>query len=251
MLVISKEQKAVLDRAVRRSFERRSLDHLSMFSPPLASALGEDALARAITQNIDRAALYGFDWEGPVTLWLELTLLFGSRFDEDPSYPWISAILVDRKAGQMERSERLWSEVMRYRAEVAGPEDANTLAAIRRLSQVAVKSPAFPETGYEALIDDMIEEIWPERATTLDPSERLAMIDAAKADAGGRGLGSAREIALVTALMFAFGRGCLVDPLYPWIDGTLSDEALGPPSDRAKRLERRANAWMSRVLRNV
>ena len=48
--------------------------------------------------------------------------------------------------------------------------------------------------------------------------------------------------------MLAFGHGCGADPLYPWIAGTLKDEAITDPETKAKRLERKALTWLEHVL---
>ena len=50
--------------------------------------------------------------------------------------------------------------------------------------------------------------------------------------------------------MYAFGHGCVDDPLYPWIGNTLSDEKIAEPSVRAERLERKALTWLNHVLKN-
>jgi uncharacterized membrane protein len=48
--------------------------------------------------------------------------------------------------------------------------------------------------------------------------------------------------------MFAFGHGCLNDPLYPWIAMTLEGDAIGDSDARTRRLERRALTWLDHVL---
>jgi len=48
--------------------------------------------------------------------------------------------------------------------------------------------------------------------------------------------------------MLAFGHGCGADPLYPWINKTLRDEAITEQEARAKRLEKKALTWLEHVL---
>ena len=45
-----------------------------------------------------------------------------------------------------------------------------------------------------------------------------------------------------------FGHGCADDPLYPWIERTLNDQAIIDAPARAKRLEKKAITWLEHVL---
>ena len=59
-----------------------------------------------------------------------------------------------------------------------------------------------------------------------------------------------RGVVLVSVLMLAFGHGCAIDPLYPWIAKTFKDDTLTDPEARAKRLEKNALTWLDHVLVN-
>ena len=110
--------------------------HLAEFSPPLFKAVGEEQMRKAIRFGIGRADSYGFTFRGPVRLYLELMLLFGSHFDTDPQYPWAAAILTDQDSDpQMQCAERLYEVTMDYREEVAG------LRMPTRLSRSKISRP--------------------------------------------------------------------------------------------------------------
>src|SRR5215469_1145632 len=114
----------VFRRAARRAFEDEMVTHLTEFSPPLIKTLGEEQLRNAIDFGIVRAASHGLTYRGPVRLYLELMLLFGSYFDDDPQYPWAGEILSSHDAAsQMERADRLYQRTIEYRKITAGPED--------------------------------------------------------------------------------------------------------------------------------
>jgi hypothetical protein len=57
-----------------------------------------------------------------------------------------------------------------------------------------------------------------------------------------------RGQALIVTLMFAFGCGCVKDPLYPWIGETLGDPRITTPEMRADRLERKSRTWLQHVV---
>ena len=54
----------------------------------VSAVLGKEGLVGVIRGGIKRAAKHGFTFTGPMRLFLELCLLFGSGFDEDVQYPW-------------------------------------------------------------------------------------------------------------------------------------------------------------------
>jgi hypothetical protein len=62
------------------------------------------------------------------------------------------------------------------------------------------------------------------------------------------GVDDPRAVMLLTALKFAFGAGCLTDPIYGWIGATLADERVQRPADRFARLERKAITWLQAVV---
>jgi hypothetical protein len=114
-MIIRREQMQALGQAALRAFEDEMVVHLADFSPPLFRAVKEDQLRIAIRLGIARAGEYGITFRGPIRLYLELMLLFGSHFDTDPQYPWATEILKDQAHGlQMQRAERL-----RKRANIA------------------------------------------------------------------------------------------------------------------------------------
>ncbi|MBK7353861.1 MAG: hypothetical protein IPJ05_10285 [Nitrosomonas sp.] len=109
MLVIRAEQMDVFKKTALLSFEDEMVEHLAKFSPPLYKVVGEEQMRKVIRLGMSQAAQYGFTYRGPVRLYLELMLLFGSYFDTDPQYPWAAEILTNQESGtQMQRAESLY-----------------------------------------------------------------------------------------------------------------------------------------------
>jgi hypothetical protein len=115
-VIIRKEQVEALTQIPLQAFEDEMVGHLAAFSPPLFRAVKEPQLREAIRFGTARAAAYGITFRGPVRLYLELMLLFGSHFDTDPQYPWAAEILQDQPSTpQMQRAERLYERTLDYR----------------------------------------------------------------------------------------------------------------------------------------
>src|SRR6185295_17172578 len=144
---IRDEQIETLKQVPLRVFEDEMVAHLAEFSPPLFKAVKEKQLRKVIRFGMAQADTYGITFRGPIRLYLELMLLFGSHFDTDPQYPWAGEILRDQDSTpQMERAERLYEKTMDYREKVAGEQDEYTLNALRRILDLAQKPLAYPSS---------------------------------------------------------------------------------------------------------
>jgi hypothetical protein len=249
MLVIRSAQMAVFKKAALRSFENEMVAHLAEFSPPLFKAVGEEQMRQAIQFGRGRAESYGFTFRGPVRLYLDLMLLFGSHFDTDPQYPWAAEILTDRDSGpQMQRAERLHEKTMDYRQKVAGPEDAYTLKALRNIQALARQPLEFSPEGFVPGLLGEIKRIYPQKAAYVGDQGLETLIHKGIGGARKQRFTTGRGVALVVVLMLAFGHGCGADPLYPWIARTLRDERITDPEAKVKRLETKALTWLQHVL---
>jgi hypothetical protein len=249
MLVIRKEQMEVFRGEALRKFEDDMVAHLANFSPPLFKAVQEEQMRKVIRLGVRHAGDHGFTFRGPVRLYLELMLLFGSSFDTDPQFPWAGEILRNRDSEpQMQRADHLYERTRDYRQRVNGPEDAHTLEALKGMAAFAREPTLGSGNQFEPSLFRQMGLLYPQKAEFVGARGlRLLMAEGA-ASARTHGFTSDRSQALTVVLMFAFGHGCCNDPLYPWIARTLADEKIADPEARAKRLETKALTWLDHVL---
>lgn len=246
---IRTQQMESLSKAVLRSFENEMAVHLAEFSPPLFKAVKEDQLREAIRFGITRAGEYGITFRGPIRLYLELMLLFGSHFDTDPQYPWATEILKDQdSAPQMQRAERIYEKTRDYREKVAGPQDAYTLKALRSISVLARQPLPVPSANFVSAMLAEMANSYPQKTAYVGEDGLKVLIDRGRTAARSYGFSTLRAVGLPVVLMFAFGHGCFNDPLYPWIAKTIEDQSIPDPDARAKRLEKKALTWLDHVL---
>jgi hypothetical protein len=231
-----------------QAFEDEMVAHLSQFSPPLFRVIKKDQMREVVQFGLLRARQHGFTLRGPIRLYLELMLLFGSHFDNDPQYPWANEVLADRNSiPEMERAERLHRKTSDYQEKVSGPDAVNTRKALKELS-VLIKQPR--TLSANSLGTDIKQEmnlVFPQKADYIGEEGLSSLIE--------EGIGEARRHqfplrgeALVVVLMFSFGHGCTHDPLYPWIARTLEDTRIVNPAARATRLEQKAVTWLNHVV---
>jgi hypothetical protein len=247
VLVISRQHMAALQRTAILQFEDEMVAHSLRFAPKLAKVIGEEQLRRALRAAMTRAQSHGFTLRGPVRLFVEAMFLFGSAFDDDPQYPWASAIL-RTSVDQMARASQLYAKVLDYQARVSGPKATNTRAALGRLAQLSQRPPAPAHGSREDGIMWELANVFPEKAAYAGKDGLRQLVTEGVAAARKAGFETPRSHLLVVMLMFMFGHGCVDDLLYPWIARTISDPRIADPSVRADRLERKALTWLGHVV---
>jgi hypothetical protein len=250
MLVIHRDQMSVFHNATRNAFEYEMLAHLRDFSPNLFAATGEEQMHQAVQVGIDAAAAHGLTFRGPVRLYLELQLLFGSQFDTDPQYPWAAEILRSQEV-QMQRAELLYRKTLDFRQRVVGPKDVHAMAAYERLAQRARQPVTIPMAELAPALLRELKDIYPEKAAYVGDAGIGALVGRGIEEADRHGFSTVRGIGIVVSLMLFFGHGCMDDPIYPWIARTLKKETVADPEERAGLLERRAMTWLDQVVASL
>ncbi len=252
MLVIRSDQMEMFQQEALRSFENEMIAHLAKLSPPLFKAIGEKQMRQAIQFGRNRAEIYGFTLRGPVRLYLELMLLFGSHLDTDPQYPWLTKILTDLNSGlQMQRAERLYEATMDYWQKVVGEERIYLLKGLRNI-QMMIREPSdLSLQDFIPAVQRRITCIYPQKVAYVGDHTLEAVIQRGIGGARRQGFTSGRGATLVILLMFALGHGCGTDPLYPWIAQTLRNEVLATPEAKAQHLEKQFMTWLEHRLAPV
>lgn len=248
-MIIRKAQMEELSEVPLRAFEDEMVEHLAEFSPQLFKVIKEDQMREVVRFGIKKADGYGFTFRGPIRLYLELMLLYGSHFDTDPQYPWAMAIL-RKDAEQMDRAEELHAKVLDYQEKVSGPKAANTRKALEELSAMARKPASFLTGNFETEVRREMHRVFPQKADYIGEDGLTGLIQQGRAEARKYELPTVRGEALIVVLMFAFGHGCTDDLLYPWISRTLNDPKIVEPAAREARLEKKASTWLEHVLNN-
>lgn len=248
MLQITRRQMAHFRDAAARHFEDLMVAHTRDFAAHLYDVIGPSQMRLAVTQALARAHAYGFTFRGPLRLYVELTLLYGSRFDDDPQYPALRAILT-APYDQMLRSQQIYDHVVVYSTQVAGPDASNVYEALQMLAQIARAPNQYKLSDLDArLLEDMTRG-FPQKAAYVTEPNILRLIGEGREEARQHGFQTARAQALIPILKYAFGHGCTDDPLYPWIQRTLTDPRIVDATRRAQRLERKAITWLDHVLK--
>jgi TPR repeat protein len=245
LLIIRKAKIESLREMAMGAFREEMLVHLGEYSPRLSKGLGEASMREVVRVGIDRARGYGFSFRGPVRLYLELMLSFGSHFDTDPQYRWAGEILADADEGsQMERAEALYEKAVEYWEQVVGPDDAYLLAARKNMVSFVQHPLLFAWNDFVTSMLEGIAYVYPQKAAYIGNQALEALIREAIGCAERHRLPTDQGWSLIVALMLAFGHGCDKDLLCPWIAGALAAPVSTDPAVHLQHLKEQAVAWL-------
>ncbi len=249
MLTLSASQFTSFQNEAAVAFEDEMVVHCKEFSPSLAAVLGDDRVRTALRAMIHRAQRHGFTFRGPVRLFIELSLLFGSHFDCDVQYPWARGCLGEPDVGtQMRRADALCNRATDVLEEIHGTNNSYTRMALQRLQTLSANLPELGARDSSVFILTQMAHIHPQKYTAIGEPSQRALIAIAEAEANRHGVFRRQDVLLFAVLMFSFGQGCTRDLLYPWIASTLANEQVSGPSARVNQLQKKAKTWLRHVL---
>jgi hypothetical protein len=96
MLTIRKEQFAVFQKVASQNFENRMLSHIKKCFPKQMHELGEPRVRELIRYGIQRSASYRIRKQRDICTYIDIMIVFGRDFDQDPALLWASGILHDK-----------------------------------------------------------------------------------------------------------------------------------------------------------
>lgn len=121
MFKISRKQMDAFSLASREGFENRMVTHLVRFFPERCLGEGENWIRQLINQGIAHAARHGIVTESDVCKYIDLMLVLGRNFDEEPDLKWAQDILWSKDLPTPgARINALYDEALRYVGRVAG-----------------------------------------------------------------------------------------------------------------------------------
>lgn len=250
MIVISATQMTALKQHANLAFVTEMTTHLNEFCPQLCRTLSKERLKNIVSEGIVRARQYEFTYRGPIRLFLELMLIFGHGFDEDPQYPWaIKTLQRQDFLNQMFKAGRLEHLARDYIEKVQGVDNRTSFQALQKLEILSKRDDLiFSWIGLKRDVLHIMELIFPSKLDYIGTTAAEDIIQRAKSISDNFfGKEYPRAAAVLAMLKFAFGTRCEDDPFYPWIGTTLRDPRIIHPQARAVRLERKAITWLKAI----
>ena len=248
MLTIRREQTEPLEAMVRSSSERAMARHLAEFAPEIADRLGAPGMLSIVREGLKRAWRHGFTNYGPVRFYLELMLVHGWFFDEDPQLPWASATLDAASLDdQMAKAERLFERMTDHREEVYGAGNTYLLEALEKLRNFGFEAFFVASDTFEASVENALKQIYPQKCAYVGGERLSDLIQNAVAAAGRLSLSSRTGVVALSELMIFFGARVVEDPLYSWVGELLRSDETGDAKALTNQLYAETKKFIERV----
>jgi hypothetical protein len=247
-MIIRDAQMAAFEEYSVRAFEDEMVAHASSFAPELSRIVGADAMREVVRVGLERGRSYGFFNRGPLRLYIELMLAFGSDFDTDPQLRWANPILAKTAShDEMLRATQLHQAMEEYLYDVGGPKNVFAAEALQRVKAIRFEAITERKDASRA-IHEALSAAYPQKYAYVGEEVVSQLIQSASASAGELTLPPAVGIGTITGLMFGFGHGVLNDRLYPWVRRTLEDPLVTSALDKLQRLETKVRMYIDAML---
>jgi hypothetical protein len=112
MLTIRKEQLRILSQRFISQFEEQMLEHLNRFFPSCRRA-GDEANLLLIRRGIEGASRYRIVRRQDVCKYIDLMVILGEKYAENPELPWVGQILANPLLGTAKMA-KLVNEAMKH-----------------------------------------------------------------------------------------------------------------------------------------
>jgi len=241
MFVTQLQMRALASAQVDR-FARDMEVHCGRVFPRTHASLQGPELTAAVRSAIDRAISHGFNQQGSVRLYIELSFIFGHRFDIDPLTPWVAPIL-DRyaKDDPLSAAEALYSVSLKWIEQTHGPGNSHLLAALHTLRAVTQQRIG----GSEGWRSDTLARVYPQKVEALGAAGMQRFLVEAQARIDPLGLASDEAGSVACLMMFFMGSDCFTDPVFPWLQRLLSTP---PGAARDARMREASLIFLRRVV---
>ena len=147
----------------------------------------------------------------------------------------------------MLRANRLYGKAMHYIENVVGPENRYEKEALQRL--ILIRFEDIPSVEQD--IADFLLDMHPRKCEYIGWDSLSALIRVGKIQAESYSAHTTKGVGLFVGLMFIFGRGCFIDPQFPWVASTLNNLSIADPNKKLKDLYSKTMTYMKQALKNI
>lgn len=240
---------AVFEEARLPAFEDYMVEYLKEFTPLHADTLGVAGLRLLVRFGMERAKKYGFTRRGPARFYIESIALLGVDFDTDPQYTWAFRHLCDPSVpDQTRRADRVYYALTEFLDAVGGPDRNYAIRALHKMTAIPFKPIPVASPDFAGAMIRLMQEWHPEKVDFVGQAALRNLVLRAIEEARRLQVATDAGICLLVGLMFIVGHGCVNDPSYPWIAGTLTNPAITDSDQRIRRLYSKTMTYLDHVL---
>lgn len=201
----NEEQIIRLEKLSLRNYVCELVEHCMSLFPLLVSLQGQDSFRAYIEQLIIIAKKDGYTQRGPVRLYIDMMIIFGVRFGNDPLYQSFTIKKQEMNLSQIEKSMILYSYLSEYMEFVYGKNNLLFKESIKKFQNLDIKNVlANVEANYGG-VHNLLKNIYPQKYFFVGSSSINNLIKSSDELAKCYGLGKFNQKIYLTLIMFLFG----------------------------------------------
>ena len=158
----SDNQVNMLKKVSTENYISEITEHCGIMFPLLIHLQMKGDFRSCIQQSIVLAKKAGYTQRGPVRLYIDLMIIFGTNFDRDPLFQWLK--MEERETfPQIERSVNLYTLLNDYIVKVYGENGCFFKESIEKLKNFSVKDFSVKLSYSNAELHKLLMGIYPQR----------------------------------------------------------------------------------------
>ncbi len=242
MLTIRREQLALFENAATSHFAATLLPQLRLRYPHRLATVSDAAGQTLIDSGVRLAASHGFTQRTTAQLVIELMVLLGHAFADDPLLPGIGVALGDPGTADerdpLARARALHSAALDYLDPVYGVDGTHFNMALQQLLAQPVRLSTGSREQFQHAALARLEQFWPQRFAAVGEQSMQQALRQHIARAVHYGIRNETGVFTYLTFSYVLGSGFDQDPLLPWAAKVLNDEP--GEGNRAERLHEAA-----------
>lgn len=245
-LKISKAQKTMFRAIAVRKFEQTMIVHLQSLAPEHTKAMGEESLLLFIHSARKEALSFGIKQKETTRIWLELSMLWGIDFPNDPQFSFARKIL-DQERDELLRMRSLHRKAQAFILSSNGSGPNYFQNALKRAALLDFSDKLHKTASNDTEISQFLATLWPEKHKAVGSADMLRLVEASHIRATSHQLDAGAGPIIYSILAFFIGVGCITDPQFPWLT-----KSLGVSGQEAvEKLYERSHIYLKAVLNNA
>lgn len=234
-MLIREQQLTEFSRSMNARAAPARVVELRRLFPTACHFAGQAALEGTAAACAEAAEKFDFGSAAATRLFLHWTMMFGTRFFEDPQFAWLRELLYrDLALPHLPRVQVIEWNVWAYQDRASGVRGEFDAAAWAKVSTLDARHWNAISADIGSSGGNWMFWLHPQRAKFVRPDAYPTLVEAAFVKSARLGLDSTESAALIAVIMFLFGSDALDSTVHTWIRASL--DTSGAAGERCRRL---------------
>lgn len=167
MIEFNEEQNELLKSLSFKNYISEVVLHCKVMYPKLVPLQGRESFSLNIEKSIALAKNAGFTQRGPVRLYIDMMILLGFNFEQDPQYQRAKFNDMNNTSSQLEKSVMMYNVLEKYIDAIYGESNSFFEQSLVRLRNLDISNISDDNKNYRSNTHELLSYIHPQRYCLL------------------------------------------------------------------------------------